>query len=120
MRQTFKTKIMKQLTLIFVMLMATSLVKAQTIDSLPHHVLGNHSAFVETLMQLSDSDLLGGILLADATPNSVSPLGYLLHKVGQVDKHGGTILEISDSLFIEYERLPWHFNVSNPQSNVQS
>ena len=108
---------MKKLTLIFVMLMATSLVKAQTVDSIPHHVLGNHSAFVETLMELSDGDLLGGILLADATPNSLSPLGYLLHKVGQVDKHGGTILEISDSLFIEYERLPWHFTVSNPQGS---
>lgn len=100
---------MKKLILFFVALMATGLAKAQTVHSIPHHNLGNHFSQSSTFMELSDGNILGGVLLADMPP--LMPLGYVLHKVNREPE-----FEISDTLFMaDNEHLPWQLTAKDPQ-----
>ena len=92
----------------------TCLVSAQTADSIAHHNLGRHSAQVSTFMEMSDGSILGGILMADEYPPPLVPLGYLLHKVSRLDSP----LEVSDTLFLSYEQLPWQLTVKGTQANA--
>ena len=103
---------MKRVTLIFAIMLATGMAKAQTIDSIPHHNLGPHSGQTETFMEMSDGSILGGVLLADENP--FNSIGYVLHKVSRCDSN----IEISDTLFIPYNpQLPWHFTGKDPDGD---
>ncbi len=106
---------MKKATLALSLLMALGIgagtAKAQTVDSLPHYNIGRHYAQTATFMGMSDSCLLGGILIADLYP--YSPVGYTLHKVSRHD----ALLTVSDTLFMPYEHLPWHLTAKMPQGD---
>ena len=94
------------------LIIAACQVSAQTIDSIPHHNLGPHSARAQNLMQMSDNSLLGGLMLADEFP--FVSLGCVFHKVSRA---GGNLLEISDTLFIPYENLPWFLTAKEPNGD---
>ena len=94
---------MKKSLLLIVALIVANIVRAQTIDSIPHHHTG-HSTYPVNIMQMADGSILGGILLADIDNNynTYRPVGYLMHKVS---RHG---LEFADTLLLPYpQRLPW-------------
>ena len=102
---------MKKVIVSLAILFAFCHLSAQTVDSIPHHDLGPHSAQTSTFMEMSDSSLLGGIEMADEYSSSIVPLGYVLHKVSQ----NGSLLEVSDSLFMPYGDIPWHLTAKDPQ-----
>jgi len=91
---------MKKLTFILVMLMMTSLAKAQTLDSIAHHQCGyygpNGGGQMESVSQLEDGSVLFvhkvGINFGGST--SADVVGNVLYKVS---RHGGVLL---DTLFI--------------------
>lgn len=93
---------------IVIILMALR-VSAQTIQTIPHHNIGCHASQSSTFMELSDGNILGGVLQADMQP--LTPLGYVMHKVNREPE-----FEVSDTLFMaDDEHLPWQLTAKNLQ-----
>ena len=66
---------------------------------------------------MSDNTLLDGIMLADEF-SQLYPLGYVFHKVSRNGTPpGGNLLEITDTLFLPYENLPWILTAKDPNGD---
>ena len=83
---------------------------AQTIDSVPHHYIGDHVVTPSTIMEMSDNSILGGCLMVDFD-NGIVPFGNTLHKLSRKP------MTISDTVFLSWlpnEAVPWQLTFRNP------
>ena len=95
---------MNKRTVTIAIVLACCHLSAQTIDSIPHHGLGNRSPLVETFMEMTDGSLVSGTLLGPP------PGSFVLHKLNRYPR-----LEFADSLIIDCPVLPWDFTAKDPQ-----
>ena len=91
-------RIMKKLTLIFSLLMATAIANAQTLDSIAHHVLGyygpNGGGQMDNIAQLEDGSVLFVYKVGINFGSTADVVGNVLYRVS---RHGAVLM---DTLFI--------------------
>lgn len=105
---------MKKIYVLFVIVFSACHLTAQTADSIPHHNLGPFGTQANTLMETQDGSLIDniGIFAPYSTPYDTI-LGYVLHKVSWRELP----MDVSDTLFIPSERMPWLLSTRDPHSD---
>ena len=93
---------------------------AQSVDSIPHYYMGQVYIQPSTFMEMSDGFLLGGFLLMDRSSPTPVHMGYDLQKVSRPKLSGDSNMRIADTLFLHYDRFPWHCTAKDPRdgSNI--
>ena len=109
---------MKKITLFLaILMMATGFAKAQTVDSIAHHVVGyygpNGGGQMDNVAQMSDGSVLfiqkEGINFGSSTGGEV--VGNVHYRVS---RHGGILL---DTLFVPDSDPSWYMFAKNPNGD---